>query len=418
MQIARVIMACVLGLALGASCSPNDSHENTPSGSRPDATYLSNPGAHPRARMSGGPYFAPIPSATVSATEDEPLFKITVGDKFGFINSTGQIAIKPQFEEAADFHEGLAAVLVQRGDSSHAYGYIDKSGAYAVEPRFKIARDFSEGLALVMEDGAWSYIDKEGNVVFSVFVGGYAADFSDGLALFTTSSTSNESKWGFFNTKGEIAIAAEFDGAESFSEGYAAACIRDKVEGNSEGYSLNPVPGKWGFIDTSGAWVIEPVYWDCRSFSEGLATVQFAYPSRAAGWCYIDVRGNVVIQTTFESIASFSEGLADVRDGDSRRYIDKAGAVVTYPIYERALPFSEGLAAVGTDCSWEQWCDWVYIDTAGRQVFPLTFDYASSFKDGLAAVVSHEVFAYIDKTGSAIWKSYDDSRYPVETGGM
>jgi hypothetical protein len=62
----------------------------------------------------------------------------------GFIDKTGNIVIKPQFNSAWKFSQGLAAVFI--GDK---VGYIDKMGNIVIKPQFNSAWKFSEGLAAV-----------------------------------------------------------------------------------------------------------------------------------------------------------------------------------------------------------------------------------------------------------------------------
>jgi WD40 repeat protein len=88
------------------------------------------------------------------------------GIKGGYIDKTGQVVIKPQFDIANNFSEGLACVGI--GHSKPKYGYIDKTGQVVIKPQFDIANNFSEGLACVgFVDSKikYGYIDKTGKVV-------------------------------------------------------------------------------------------------------------------------------------------------------------------------------------------------------------------------------------------------------------
>ena len=52
------------------------------------------------------------------------------GQSYGFVDTTGEWAIEPEFEFAGDFVDGLA-VVAQDGK----YGYIDSTGAVVIEPK-------------------------------------------------------------------------------------------------------------------------------------------------------------------------------------------------------------------------------------------------------------------------------------------
>src|SRR5215510_5682971 len=65
--------------------------------------------------------------------------------RWGYIDSTGKIAIEPQFSWAEEFSGGLATF--ENEDGKH--GYIDETGKIVIEPKFDNWTEFSEGLAAV-----------------------------------------------------------------------------------------------------------------------------------------------------------------------------------------------------------------------------------------------------------------------------
>lgn len=101
------------------------------------------------------------------------LAPVEFGEKWGYVDKTGNIVIEPRFVRAGHFFKGLAKVVSIIGDGKGgryiAFGYIDKTGKYVAEPRFDDAGDFSEGLAKVKMGGKrsyrYGYIDKTGKVV-------------------------------------------------------------------------------------------------------------------------------------------------------------------------------------------------------------------------------------------------------------
>lgn len=74
------------------------------------------------------------------------------------------LIIKPLFDRADDFSEGLACVWI--GDISKGkWGFIDKAGNIIIAPQFDSAENFSKGLARVFTR-KWGYIDEAGNYVW------------------------------------------------------------------------------------------------------------------------------------------------------------------------------------------------------------------------------------------------------------
>ncbi|QAZ66730.1 hypothetical protein C3Y92_05525 [Solidesulfovibrio carbinolicus] len=107
--------------------------------------------------------------------------------KYGYCDWSGNEVMKPLYLQAKPFHEGLAAVHVDK----EGWGYIDQSGNVVIPFQFYEANDFHEGLAAVRVDtrgsmlrqlfmnffapalelpGRWGYIDRNGNLVISTVV--------------------------------------------------------------------------------------------------------------------------------------------------------------------------------------------------------------------------------------------------------
>jgi hypothetical protein len=99
------------------------------------------------------------------------------GARYGYMNLKGAVALKPRFESAHLFSEGLAAIKIDG-----LWGYIDHAGKTVVEPRFEEARPFCEGRALVKHGGRYGFIDHVGRpVIEAQFL--QAVSFRDGIAL-------------------------------------------------------------------------------------------------------------------------------------------------------------------------------------------------------------------------------------------
>lgn len=116
-----------------------------------------------------------------------------------------------------DYHEGLATfVPVDDEDSDEeaqaAYGYLDTSGRVAVKPQYAFAGDFSCGRAMVVPDGdtmMYGYINPKGEMVIPAEFGpGSGADgqFEPcGLAMVNQGSTVM-----FIDVNGKPVIAANY----------------------------------------------------------------------------------------------------------------------------------------------------------------------------------------------------------------
>src|SRR5947209_9144782 len=94
--------------------------------------------------------------------------------KWGYVDKSGNIVIRPQFDDAFKFSDGLARVKIKNKQSyidkyntsvDGLEGYIDRTGKFLIAPQFTYANDFSEGLARVRVEGKDVFIDRTGKIV-------------------------------------------------------------------------------------------------------------------------------------------------------------------------------------------------------------------------------------------------------------
>jgi hypothetical protein len=271
----------------------------------------------------------------------EGLALITQGKKDGFINHDGRVVIFPQWDSASPFSEGMAHV--QRAKKG---GFIDREGSVVIEPEWLGSNSFSEGLVRVSRDSKYGFLDRNGTVVIQP-QWDYAQNFSNGLAAVKQSE-----KWGFIDSRGAVVIPPRWDYVSNFSKGLALV-HQGEVR---------------GFIDRSGKLVIlSPALGGDDFFSDGLSRIAVGGKGH---WKegFINQAGEVVIQPTWESAIAFSEGLSCVERGNSRGFIDTQGILAIEPAFDFADYFIGGLASV------QKGDQWGFIDRNGRVVVPLEWD--------------------------------------------
>ena len=82
---------------------------------------------------------------------------------WGYINTDGQVAIKPLYERAQSFFEGFAAV---KHDGK--WGFIDKNGLSIIPCEYdEVEQRFMNGKAELIKDGYVYVFDKDGNQIDS-----------------------------------------------------------------------------------------------------------------------------------------------------------------------------------------------------------------------------------------------------------
>ncbi len=175
--------------------------------------------------------YAIAPAFDYVLSFSEGLAAVLVGDKVGYINRIGEMVIEPQFDAADLFAEGVAAVGLDT-----QVGFIDHTGAFAIAPDYTRAEGFVEGLAVALLDGQEVFVDHSGTPVISAPAFTDAHSFSEGLAAVKVGD-----RFGYLNTRGEMAIEPQFVVATPFSDGLAVVETADA----------------WGVINADGVWMVQ-----------------------------------------------------------------------------------------------------------------------------------------------------------------
>jgi hypothetical protein len=95
----------------------------------------------------------------------EGLAAVSVSNKFGFIDGFGRPVIRFQFDEARNFCDGLAAVMIINQNMAKKWGYIDKTGKFIIEAKYDEVSDFSDGYAEVTIEDKSFQINLSGDVI-------------------------------------------------------------------------------------------------------------------------------------------------------------------------------------------------------------------------------------------------------------
>ncbi len=250
------------------------------------------------------------------------------GGKYGFKDQAGKTIIKPEYDKAFEFSEGLAGVR-QNGK----WGFIDKTGREIVKPRYDYVGSLHNGIAYVNtggkvdgygnpNGGKWGLMDKTGkeiippkyDEVYRYFSGGYTIVGLNG-------------KYGVIDTTGREIVPPKYDMIPNPEE--------------PEPYPLREVwlNGKAGFVEmTTGKEIVPIKYDDVVSFSEDLAAVNTGgepqnFRVLGGKWGFVDTTGKEVIPLVynnpdiFESLR-FQNGKVQVSKDGRTFFIDKTGKEV------------------------------------------------------------------------------------------
>ncbi len=291
-------------------------------------------------------------------------------DRSGFIGKNGKIAIAFDFDEVEAFNKGLAQVK-----KNGKVGLTDRAGHLVVPIVYDAISDFYDARAVVVRDGKYGYIDMFGSEVIACQYE-QAGDFSGGIAYVVDSS-----KYGFIDHSGKIIINCEFEWVENFDHGSA----RVKKD------------GKYGLLASDGKLLLPCEYTNISGFTEGFAMVVL---SEQCG--YIRRNGTFAISCKYEldknllGESTFKNGLVRIKNKGKCGMLDSTEKVIVPFEFDDVLPFENGLAPVRKKELWG------FIDSKIRLVIPYQYDWVSSFSNGMARIKRDDKIGWIDTKGKEI----------------
>lgn len=120
----------------------------------------------------------------------------------------------------AEFHEGM---VIARDGATSKLGFRGSNMQWAIRPAYDDAEPFSDGLAWVEQRtpggvAKWGAVDKSGKVVILFQFSVRPEPFSEGLAIVTCTNNSN---FGYVDQTGSLVISCQFGSARPFFKGLA-----------------------------------------------------------------------------------------------------------------------------------------------------------------------------------------------------
>jgi hypothetical protein len=230
------------------------------------------------------------------------------GEKWGYLNTEGKLAIPCKYDDASPFNEGFATVKI-----NEKFIVLNKQGVETgIEiPNVKDIRSFSEKLAPFKTiDGKMGFIDVNGKVAIEAqFLSvGY---FNGGIAYAKTA----DKMVGFINKKGEWAIKPQFLDVK----GYDPECGLARVKSGEV----------WGYVNKSGEMVNINISETLDDFFNGLAKGK---KNEKVG--FYNAKGEWAIEPKFDNARDFENGYAAARVGEKWGIIDKTGKWVAEPVFD------------------------------------------------------------------------------------
>ena len=127
------------------------------------------------------------------------------GTLYGYINSTGNFIIKPQYTSAMDFTKSGTAIV----SMDDLWGLIDSSGNYVVKPIYNYINNFEDEVAVFTQNGTTGIMDEHG-VIIPTNNYSFINNFSEGLAVVSINKDNETPLYGYIDKSGKEVIPISF----------------------------------------------------------------------------------------------------------------------------------------------------------------------------------------------------------------
>jgi len=358
------------------------------------------------------------------------------------------------FDHAGDFHDGLARVSL-----NDKWGYINNQPSIVVECIYNEASDFHNGHAKVKRNGKWGLLSVSGTEVIACKYDAIGTIDDDLLAPATRGG-----KRGYVNTKGDEVIPCQYDEILSFNEhlvararsggkwglvsrvsGEIAPCQYDEINDLKDRYYRVRRAGKWGYLNAQGQEVVKCQYDELRDYDG-----DYSLACYNGKWGFIDKSGKAVIPFESDSPEGMKliNGMTRVTNGGWSGVFSTSGRYVVNPEWDEAVPLSEAIIKVvkrtegvgafnmlGNQvlpCKYQEVkylgnnlimameggkCG-IYETVRGNKVMSPKYDQIEPFSNGLAAACEHGRWGYIDAQGKKVIDFLYSSAEPFNDHGI
>ncbi|MBL7960548.1 WG repeat-containing protein [bacterium] len=334
---------------------------------------------------------------------------------YGFIDSSFQFAIAPQFSNARGFRSGAACVKF----NGH-WGLMDRSGKFLAEPKFNLLGSRGEGLFAYQIGKKFGLMDSVGKAITDTLF--------DEISPFTESAAKVciGKKYGAIDTRGQWLVPPQYDdvnfrikdfisvqsgrkqGLYSKRGVLIADTLYDDIifDSRQKVFQLVLAKKKIGLMDVDGRKILEPEYDNLSGFIYGLARVVLN------GKCgVLDSTGKWLAPIQYDDITFNREEWINFKTGDRQGLMNRTGEIIIPALYDYFVFTANDLIIAVTN---EE--HYGLFSPGGMALLDTVYDFIDNFKSGIAWVRQKNLWGLIDSSASWIVTPQFDKTWAFENG--
>ena len=277
---------------------------------------------------------------------NDDLYEVKLNGKYGLVNTSNVIVLDINYQLIDEIFNDRAVIVIGPEDWNGLYGYIDSKGEIIIKPIYNYACDFDSDLAEVRKDlddynftSVWGVIDKNGSLVIPFQYDEISINELvnyDSLKMLITAC--KDKKWGIIYMGGTPFIPAVMSAmAENDFAFDSDEDITDEFKNNLKHYEHKrieyfytqemddekKITRLWGYRNFNNIEevIIEPVYESAFNFEKSYSKVQ-----KNDKWGIINTKGEIVVDIIYDYIlTSLSQDYLLVKRANKIFYLDEKG---------------------------------------------------------------------------------------------
>lgn len=292
------------------------------------------------------------------------LYPFEKNELFGFIDSTGKIRIKPDYESVTGFYEGLS--IVSKNDSVF---YVNKDNVNPFDEYFTDAYPFFNGMAAVKKNHHWFFINRQGQIISLPYE--EINELSSNCYV-----VKQNGRYGAVSSTGQTIIEPRFQKLGDFKNDFAYF---------NEG-------SKYGFVSKNG-FITKALYDWISEFSEGIAIVKVSEQ-----YGIINSRGNFILEPEFDLILRAPDNIFIVVKDTKYGFYSGAGCFMSQIAYDFIKEKPAEYYSNGKSFRLIRKTSQTLMDANGRQLTAFDeFDEIGFNSDGFYRVRKNKKYGFADK---------------------
>ncbi|MEM1123922.1 MAG: WG repeat-containing protein, partial [Bacteroidota bacterium] len=331
----------------------------------------------------------------------QPYFPVKIDQKWGLIDTSGQIVVTPQYD--------LIGTPQQFGytfsQSNGKLGLLNVAGKAMLPTQYDDIAIIDSNFFRVTEARKDKIINTQSNAILS-------ADKFTEIKVITPTilAYAINGQYGCINEQGEVLLPTSYNDISLFKNRYLQLHrgkhrglatfdgkvilepIADQFEYHSDSLIFYQKGVLWGALDDFGNHLITPQYSSYKAINQRL----FKLERFGEFWLYDKQSQKVISKQPQQDFYHFSNQYIKTRRGNKFGIIDYAGRTILENQYEVLHPFSSEAFCV------EQAGKWGIIGQNGQQILPYQYDYISPIRSGRSLLKKGALFGLADEKGTLL----------------